>query len=420
MRAVTSTGKIAAGLATLAMAGLGCLGPGKWFPDPYPPAPGVLLQQRLARANGDHISPPPRIPEIPARKKARMCCAFGTDLRVRMGELVIPFLKVGKVLDLAELGPHRYDGATAAIDDRRANAFPGGESNGLMYTCHAGFIDTAHVRELVDWTAYFISVIDRHLETGAEIELSPEGARRRLVLRQVPPELVARYGRDDVVVALAQWLAYQGSVWHEIAQWYGWSLVTLYPETLSGFSPEDPISNAIGVGLMSGFDVEAGLRSEKTYNAQMDQLIRKGLAELRPVSAEVGEAAVKAVDDAWWDSSAKLPDNALVRKRYLDIDTELDAWLLPDRLASPELREQLAEQCGEDPEPAVVRVPDSLGGVPFHTIANLEITPDGQTARQPVFQDMSLPLTQEDFPRLMEDITRSVHAQLGPKADRPD
>jgi len=68
----------------------------------------------------------------------------------------------------------------------------------------------------------------------------------------------------------------------------------------------------------------------------------------------------------------------------------------------------------------VVRVPDSLGGVPFHTIANLEITPDGQTARQPVFQDMSLPLTQEDFPRLMEDITRSVHAQLGPKADRPD
>jgi len=420
MRAVKSTGRIAVALATLVGLSVGCLGSGKWFADPHPPAPGVLLQQRLARAGSADRSTPPRIPEIPARRKPRMCCAFGTDLRVKMGDLVIPFLKVGRVLDVDELGPHRYDGATAAIDDRRANAFPGGESNGLLYTCRAGFIDTAHVRETVDWTAYFISVLDRHLETGTEIDLSPEGAKRRLVLRPVPPELIERYGRDDVIVALAQWIAYQGSVWHEIAQWYGWSLVTLYPETLSGFSPEDPISNAIGVNLLSGVDIEQCLSSEKTYNADVDQLIRKGLEELGPVSADVGQAVVDAVDHDWWDSAASLPDNALVRKRYLDTDTELEAWLLPDRLASPELRQRLAEQCGEHPQPAVIRVADSIGGVPFSALATLEITPTGNTAEQPIFRELPVPITQQDFPRLMEDVTAAVHAQLGPNADRPD
>lgn len=420
MRAVKYTGKIFVALATLVGLATGCLGPGKWFPDPHPPAPGVLLQQRFGGDDARALRATSRIPEIPARRKPRMCCAFGTDLRVKMGDMVIPFLKVGRVLDLGELGPHRYDGATAAIDDRRANAFPGGESNGLMYTCHGGFIDTAHVRETVDWTAYFISVLDRHLETGTEIALSPEGATRRLIVHPAPPELIERFGRDAVIVALAQWIAYQGSVWHEIAQWYGWSLVTIYPETLSGFSPEDPISNAIGVNLLSGVDIEQCLSSEKTYNSHIDQLIRKGLAELVPVSADVGEQVVAAVDDFWWDSTASLPDNALVRRRYLDTDTELEAWLLPDRLATPELRARLAEQCGESPEPAVVRVADSLGGVPFGELATLEIMPAGKPAEQPIFRTMSLPITQDDFPRLMAEITAEIHAQLGPDADRPD
>lgn len=420
MRAVLHTWKMSIGLLGVIAVTSACLGPGQWFPDPHPEAPGILLMRRLAPEQTDEFTSPPRIPEIPPRHKARLCCAFGTGLGVRMGELVVPFVKVGRVLDLADLGPHRYDGATAAIDDRRSNAFPRGEANGLMYTCNAGFIDTAHVRETVDWTAYFISQLDRHLEDGAEIELSSEGADRRLVIHPVPQELIEHYGRDEVIVALAQWIAYQGSVWHEIAQWYGWSIVTMYPETLSGFSPEDPVSNAIGVKLLSGIDVEQCLASEKTYNAHVDQLIRKGLAEFNPVTSDVGEEVVRAADQVWWDSGAKLPDNALVRRRYLDIDTDLEAWLLPDALASPELRARLAEQCGSDPQPARIHIPDSIGGVPFNTLATLEITPTGQTAEQKIFRTMAFPITQDDFPRLMADVTASTHALFGPRADRPD
>ena len=417
MRIVKNSVRSGAALAAVALFGVGCLGPGKWFPDSHPAAPGVLLMSRLAP---DRVEPEPVLPEIPARKKARMCCAFGTDLRVKLGDLQIPWLKVGSVLDLHELGPHRYDGATAAIDDRRPNAFPRGEANGLLYTCNAGFIDTAHVRETVDWSAYFVAQLDRHLERGATIALSPEGAERRLVIHPAPPELIERYGRYELIVALAQWIAYEASVWHEIAQWYGWSLVTLYPETLSGFSPEDPISNAIGVKLLSGADVEQVLGSELTYNRHVDQLIQKSLAELNPVPAEVGEEVVRALDDVWWDSQASLPENALVRRRYLDTDTELEAWLLPDHLASPELRTKLAEHCGQSPQPAVIHIPDSLGGVPFSELATLEITPEGRTAEQPIMRELGFPITQEDFPRLMEQVKAETVAAFGPGADRPE
>ena len=61
------------------------------------------------------LAPEAQIPDIPGRKKFRFCCAFGTDLRVRLGQMTIPWLKVGRVLDPKDLGPHRYDGATAAI-----------------------------------------------------------------------------------------------------------------------------------------------------------------------------------------------------------------------------------------------------------------------------------------------------------------
>jgi hypothetical protein len=417
MRAVTHLVRIGAALVAVALLGSGCLGPGKWFPDSHPDAPGVLLMSRLSSEGRE---PDPLIPEIPARKKARMCCAFGTDMSVKLGALRIPWLAVGSVLDVGDLGPHRYDGATAAIDDRRPKAFPRGEANGLIYTCNAGFIDTAHVRETVDWSAYFIAQLDRHLEHGATIPLSPEGAERRLVIHPAPPELIERYGRYELIVALAQWLAYEASVWHEIAQWYGWSLVTLYPETLSGFSPEDPISNAIGSKLLSGADVEQVLGSELTYNRNVDQLIQKALAELNPVPADVAVEVVRALDDAWWDSQASLPENRLVRRRYLDTDTELEAWLVPDHAVSPALGEKLAAHCGEHPEPAVIRIPDSLGGVPFGELATLEIRPIGHTAEQPIMRELGSPITQEDFPRLMEQVRADTLASLGPRADRPE
>ncbi|MDG2335500.1 MAG: DUF4056 domain-containing protein [Myxococcota bacterium] len=401
---------------TLTLAG--CMGPGKWHDGKTVPRP--VEWATAGEAPDVAAGPPAQTPDIPGREKFRFCCAFGTDLRARFGQMTIPWLKVGRMLDPEDLGPHRYDGATAAVDDERENAFPWGEANGLMYTCRAGFLDTAHIREQVDWVAFFASQVDRYLATGAEIELTPEGADRRLIIRPIPPEVIELYGRDEVVLATAQWLAYQGSVWHEIAQWYGWSLVNLFPEYLSGFSPEDPISNAIGISLLSGSKIEEILASEKVYNREVDQLIQIALKTVHPVPSQIAEQAVQAVDQVWWDSQARLPDNSLVRRRYLDTNTTLEAWLVPDRLASPSLRAELAQECGSDPQPMVYRIPEELGGYPLSSFATLEITPHGFPAEQPIFQVLGPTVTPEDFPRIMDDVRQQTQAALGARAHLPD
>ena len=408
-------------LLALLLAGPGCMGPGKWYPgENTVPPPGEWLQSQMSGPPAVSAQDEARTPEIPLREKFRFCCAFGTGLRVRLGQMPIPWLTVGRVLNPEDLGPHRYDGATAAIDDERGNAFPWGEANGLMYTCRAGFLDTAHIREQVDWVAFFASLIDRNWKTGTQVDLVPEGAERRLVLEPIPPALIEEYGRDEVIIALAQWLAYQGSIWHEIAQWYGWSLVNLYPEYLSGFSPEDPISNVIGIKLLSGARIEQVLASEKIYNHHVDQLIQIALEELEPVPAPIGEQAVQAVDQVWWDSQSRLPDNALVRRRFLDTDTKLEGWLLPEKLASPELKADLEQECGEAPQPVVFRIPEALGEYRFDQLATLEITPYGYPAEQAIFERLGPTITQADFPALMEDVLNQTVAELGPRAHLPD
>ncbi|MFP6639725.1 MAG: hypothetical protein VCC04_05740, partial [Myxococcota bacterium] len=142
--------------------------------------------------------------------------------------------------------------------------------------------------------------------------------------------------------------------------------------------------------------------------------------ELGPVSSEVGERAVSGVDSVWWDSNARLPDRNLVRRRYLDTDTELEAWLMPKTLTSPRLKADLAQECGPDPQPAVFRIPESLGGVHFSEFATLEITPIGEPAQEAIFQELRSPLTQQDFPRIMENVKAQNAAAFGPRAHLPN
>lgn len=380
----------------------------------------VVLQDASVSAPGDLDDVLMDIPSIPVRKKLRWCCAFGTDLRVKLGKMTLPWLKVGRVLNVDELGPHRYDGATAAIDDRRKNAFPKGEHNGLMYTCHGGFIDTAHVRETVDWAAFFISEFDRHLEEGSVLELGDEGGDRVVTLRPVPAELIEQHGRERVIISLAQWMAHQVMAWHEYAQWYGWSILALYPEVVSGFSPEDMYSNAVGLRLLDDLDIRRNLASEKIYNRHIDKRMKQELRRLGAVPKDVGRQAVQAVDHVWWDSDERLPAKGLVRRRYMDTDTELEPWLLPDRLVSPELRASLTKQCGENPRSEVMRIPFSFGDVAFGELLTLEITVDRRLSKQPIFRSLGRPVNQDDFPVLLEGIRAQNRAEFGQRADRPD
>ena len=91
------------------------------------------------------------------------------------------------------------------------------------------------------------------------------------------------------------------------------------------------------------------------------------------------------VDGIWWDSEVPLPGKAIVIRREFDVDGELQPWLMPSRYASAELNASLKQRCGPDPEPATLRIPDSLDGIAMREFVRLEIVMDGMLADLPAF-----------------------------------
>jgi len=74
-----------------------------------------------------------------------------------------------------------------------------------------------------DDTLALTAAIARTLETGGTMDVPPQGAAMRVRVRPVPADSIRKYGRVQLSVALAQWLAYQLSVWHEIVTFYGYA-----------------------------------------------------------------------------------------------------------------------------------------------------------------------------------------------------
>ena len=95
-------------------------------------------------------------PDFSVPTHLRPCCAFGRDLQVSLAELPVPAVHVNNVLDPNHLGHHTYNGGLVSAKHGVRKGFVSTEKNGLIYTCRGGLVDTSHIRELVDWTAFFL------------------------------------------------------------------------------------------------------------------------------------------------------------------------------------------------------------------------------------------------------------------------
>ncbi len=290
--------------------------------------PGVMSQELR----------PEDIPVLPVRVHLRPCCAFGTHLKASLGPIPVPFFSMGNITSVDEIGPHMYDsGAFSVEGSSRKNAFTS-EKNGLVYTCRGGFIDTAHVRDYADWTLFWAATIARLSVTGETVELPPEGGKRRVIIRPLPAQLLDRYGLRRTATALAQWLAFQLSIWHEIATAYGFASIDLYPEYVSAFSPEDLYSNLLGIKIAGGIIMQSGsTATDSLYDQSMDRWLQATLRYLQPVSVGAGTAAMYLVDGVWWDSKARLPNPRLVARRNLDAGLELTPWQISRAYSSPDM-----------------------------------------------------------------------------------
>jgi hypothetical protein len=358
---------------------------------------------------------------IPAPTALRPCCAFGSGLRVSIGGLTVPGVEIVNTIGVDDLGLHKYDNGPIAMAASRPGApVINDERNGLVYTCRAGFIDTAHVRDWADMTLFLSIRIAQLLETGGTIELRSEGGVRRVIVHPVTAKRIEEYGRNRLAVPMAQWAAFQLSVWHEIVTWYGWSATGIFSEQASSFSPEDLYSNLFGIKLAGVLIYGNAVGSEVLYNESMNVALPKLLLRLGAVPGKVATQAAEAVDGVWWNSKLDLPEVDLVTRRNFSTGAKVEPWLVTQSKLPRELSPGVAAVCGKTPRPIALRLPMTAGGVRIDKRVRVEIELDDEFARRiPPPQSGARVVTQSDFPRLIKGIKTAAAERFGTNFDNP-
>jgi len=382
---------------------LGCAG----FDTSPGPEPGAL-QTIASLLTTDAFSRP---------KNLRPCCAFGHSLGVEVVEVPVPVFEVQNVVAPDDAGRHTYDGGMISLRNAPSRGFVSAENNGLLFTCRGGFLDLAHVRDYADWTAFLALRLDALLDRGALIDLGDEAGGRLAYVEAIPPEEIAALGRRRIAVALARWLAFHASVWHEVATWYGFAAIGIFPERASAFSPEDLYSNLTGIELAAEVLGSGAIRSEADFNRAMDHALALRLEALGAKPPELTVLAAQAVDGRWWDSNARLPEMNLVLRRNFDLGPEILPWQIPDALW-PAALANACRDTGREPWPLLQA--DRLGGIVFAERARLDlrVDTDGLDESFPLPGDSPW-ITQQDLPAITEHARAANRKRFGDDADRP-
>jgi len=323
----------------------------------------------VARADAPDLSS--RLLSLPPHRVIRSCCAFGSDLRLMM----VPILKYTDITSVDQLGPHSYLGND-------------GEGNGIIYTQRGGFVDMGHLRDQADWTAYLYSRIVLARQTGSlTMHLGREGGLKQLNL-YIPANL-----SSDDALQLAGRIAYDLSIWHEIATWYGSSTIPFVPERYSSFSIEDPYSNLLGITI--GI---AAIKSGLPYEEAMTKLIGNTLETLcAVVSQNETYDAMEAVRNLWWSRDKHLPSRDVLIKRQLWVYSCLEPWRVPgwnqNNLASYDLI-----------------VPElTMDGRPLSNFYELDFKLNYKFPLKEIFASKTgRTVTQADFGQLITNIAREI------------
>lgn len=257
-------------------------------------------------------------------------CVSRADLpRMRLGSLPFPgMLSLYEAADPDDLGVH-CAGSTFSRFGK-----PGERERGTLYTRHAGFLDLSHVRESIDWVAYFEPRLQAALDE-AKRESKPQ-ASFSLDFCQAHIEVTVRSATEwpgvqpgdgaavqsEVVIRGAQRLCVMVTTWHEIATWYGHQTVPGVPEHWSAFTWDDTTAHVLGAMV--------GAKAIRDHGRVWDQAVTHALEEelraMGVVTRKEQERAAELVRDRWW--KGWLP----VRR---DLDTGLSTgfkvpWLVPE------------------------------------------------------------------------------------------
>lgn len=329
--------------------------------------------------------------EVSTPDGLRPCCAFGYDLRAKLGSVPVPFYIIGNVLTVGDLGEHVYnDSFWFGVADVIGLS---NENLGIIYSRHGGFIDIAHVRDTADYTYYLFTQIYPHLGEARMLTLPDELSSRRIQFRHFtpPPDPAERY---TLSVYLAARLAFRLAAWHEIAQWYGYHSVPGFSEEISAFTPEDLYSNLLGARLAITLLLQGHGGSVADFNRGMEGILPQALAQLDAQPAAVTRQMFDSIDGLWWDKRQRVPEKFLVLRR--------DYSVSDDRLPSQPAQETAAGMR--------LALPQHYRGRPLADLASFELWRTNSPGNLPV---TALPFTEADFPAL------TAHAAAEDKKTAP-
>ena len=350
---------------------------------------------------------PAAVPDFQAPRKVRPCCAFGVDLKAKVGPVPVPLYENENIVSPAEIGPHGYDKGELTR-----------ENNGLVYTCRGGFIDLAHVRDTADSTLFLAMQIARALPGPITIQIPDQGTKRRILIKPLPEGLLARHGRWTTAVALASFIAYDLSIWHEVVTWYGWESTLGISEKLSAFSPEDLYSNILGINLAAGIILEREASSREQYDQTMELWLREAMRRLGGVDKEQGRRAMKAVDGLWWDSKKLLPDWKLVTRRDLHIETPVPPWIVEKSASAADPAG--TQMCAGQPPPLPLEIEDKIGGTKIEDLVEIHFEFSDWIPKEfPLPAARGQAVQRSDIPKIVEDIRRQGAQEFGPDFDQP-
>jgi len=222
-------------------------------------------------------------------------------------------------IDPKDLGTHGY---------RRSSS----EKNGIIYTSKAGHIDIAHLRKIIDWTAFLSAkTFDQLIDNKTEFSFKLQEPSLYFVQITYP-----QYWQDlsqgqkvhtayDISIRLGQHFAYTASVWHEILTWFGYKGAGFYPEFHSAFSWEDTFSNVLGTHIA----VLAMRDTEHTFSDAVTKAINWELKVLEAQPKHTALHATETVRGKWFSGDFLF---VTMKKRNFDIGLEdgfVTPWIVP-------------------------------------------------------------------------------------------
>ena len=338
-----------------------------------------------------------------------------------MGSIPYPgAFNLFELCDPLDLGEHQYEVFTGRGDE---------VEHCVIYTCKAGFLDIAHVRETMDWARYAQYRVERELRAGHT---------RFVVQTSVPSWLYVTvaypgYWKDldrqerarithELSIVMGERLAYLMGIWHEAVTWMGYKSTAVVPEDRSAFTYEDIMSNMVGV-MVAG----TALRDTKHgYDDAATIALRQVIDELGPVSMSQAYDAIALVEGKWWKDGDSL-------KRYLDVgldDDTIEPWLVPGlnacgaRTPASYSLPSMADISGLDLsnfytvsiEPRIDEA-SWLKGVFGHTPGQIRyVSPS--SIRVFGYTPGRLDV-KTDLPRVMAKIREEMAATMGPELDNP-